>query len=515
MSLTSNALLWFMWIGLTLVAGAALASVMYVGGRRDLLLIGGTTGAHHQIELACESCHTSDFFAGAGTIEKDMNKACLNCHEDELKVSNDFHPVKKFRDPRNADRRENLDALMCVTCHLEHRPEVTNAMAVTLPNDYCLACHQDVYKDRPTHVGSGFETCASAGCHNYHDNTALYEDFLVKHAGGEAFAERAVLPLAAGRGADPVRRALGQADPVAALTAFLRDAAGEDKKEAAGPDAVARLAKVLTAGDAIAPAGFMNEEAVADWAGSAHALAGVNCAGCHAPKHAEGAKSSVLEAAWIERPGMDVCQSCHKQEAATFVEGKHGMRAHPELSGLRKEPKNAMLKIAAMLFQDEPLPPLPVSEALIPMKPEAAQLTVGSCNACHRPHEQDLKAAAVAACAGCHDDAHTQAYFSSPHFRLWEAELAGTGEPGSGVTCADCHMPKLEAHGTAFTTHNQNAYFRPNEKMIRPVCSNCHSLAFSIDSLADPELVESNFNGRPSKHIPSIDWALSRTRRAE
>ena len=28
----------------------------------------------------------------------------------------------------------------------------------------------------------GFETCASAGCHNFHDNRALYEDFLIKHA---------------------------------------------------------------------------------------------------------------------------------------------------------------------------------------------------------------------------------------------------------------------------------------------------------------------------------------------
>ena len=84
-----------------------------------------------------------------------------------------------------------------------------------------------------------------------------------------------------------------------------------------------------------------------------------------------------------------------------------------------------------------------------------------------------------------------------------------------GGSLAVARGSKIEARGKAFTMHNQNAYFRPNEKMIRPVCSNCHSLEFSIDALADPELVESNFNGRPSLHIPSIDWALSRTRRAE
>jgi len=38
----------------------------------------------------------------------------------------------------------------------------------------------------------------------------------------------------------------------------------------------------------------------------------------------------------------------------------------------------------------------------------------------------------------------------------------------------------------------------------------CHSLEFSIDALADPELIRRNFNGQPTKHIPSIDWALQR-----
>ena len=36
---------------------------------------------------------------------------------------------------------------------------------------------------RPSHAGLGFAGCALAGCHNYHDNRALYEDFLVAHAG--------------------------------------------------------------------------------------------------------------------------------------------------------------------------------------------------------------------------------------------------------------------------------------------------------------------------------------------
>jgi hypothetical protein len=39
---------------------------------------------------------------------------------------------------------------------------------------------------------------------------------------------------------------------------------------------------------------------------------------------------------------------------------------------------------------------------------------------------------------------------------------------------------------------------------------NCHGLAFAIDALADAGLVKSNFNGRPARHVPSIDWAVRR-----
>ncbi len=58
--------------------------------------------------------------------------------------------------------------------------------------------------------------------------------------------------------------------------------------------------------------------------------------------------------------------------------------------------------------------------------------------------------------------------------------------------------------------HNQNANLRPNEKMLRSVCLECHSLGLSIDALADPELVRRNFGGQPARHVPSIEMALSR-----
>jgi hypothetical protein len=61
--------------------------------------------------------------------------------------------------------------------------------------------------------------------------------------------------------------------------------------------------------------------------------------------------------------------------------------------------------------------------------------------------------------------------------------------------------------------HNQNDTLRPNEKMIRPVCMACHNLEFSIDALADKALIENNFSGQPSEHIPSIDWSLKRVKK--
>jgi hypothetical protein len=49
--------------------------------------------------------------------------------------------------------------------------------------------------------------------------------------------------------------------------------------------------------------------------------------------------------------------------------------------------------------------------------------------------------------------------------------------------------------------------------MIRPVCMACHNLEFSIDALADKALIENNFSGQPSEHIPSIDWSLKRVKK--
>ncbi len=137
------------------------------------------------------------------------------------------------------------------------------------------------------------------------------------------------------------------------------------------------------------------------------------------------------------------------------------------------------------------------------------------CNTCHSAHAYNLNTAKVEACAGCHDDKHTKAYFQSPHYDLFKKETAGELPKGSGVSCATCHMPiaeKRDASGQRvhFITHNQNDNLRPNEKMARSACMGCHGLQFTLDSLADPALIARNFNGRSAVHIESIEWAQKR-----
>ena len=43
--------------------------------------------------------------------------------------------------------------------------------------------------------------------------------------------------------------------------------------------------------------------------------------------------------------------------------------------------------------------------------------------------------------------------------------------------------------------------------MIRSSCMECHGLSFTLDALADPELVGTNYDAPPSAHVDSIHYA--------
>ena len=481
--MSRTALLWILWGLLTLLSASAVLATLYIGGDRTVLLPGQTAGAHHQLEIACETCHTSKPFESQASVRKDINKTCVTCHKDELKEADDSHPKKKFTNPRMASYWEKIDGRFCTSCHVEHQPEVTLPMMVTLQGDYCVACHsdgdQDIRKDRESHADLTFDTCASSGCHNYHDNRALYEDFLVKHADAPWLNEVPVIAAAA-------LPAVPRASNTQEIEAFL-----------------ATLEEPGT-------------EVAHDWAASAHAAADVTCTSCHAPE----------EQAWTDHPDQEICSDCHKPATKTFALGRHGMRNHQEISKPRdakKQLKSLGWKqapdalVAAMnSYLEDPAPPamMSTSEARVELDPETHGQGM-TCISCHAPHREEPKQTAVTACLTCHSDDHSRSFEDSPHAALWEAELAGTGLPGSGVTCATCHMPQAERKGLAVTNHNQNDNLRPNEKMIRSVCMECHGLGFAIDALADPALIANNFLGQPSRHIESIDWAIRRVEPSE
>lgn len=455
MALTKNQSLWLMWILVTLLISLYFAYTLLKGEDKTVFMPGETSHGHHQIEMACGACHGESF-----TDKETVQKSCVNCHGEQLKEAKDDHPKKKFTDPRNADRVAELDARYCVTCHTEHKPEITHEMGVTLPIDYCFKCHEDVAEDRPSHEGMAFDTCASAGCHNYHDNRALYEDFLAKHLHEENILEKAIIDLMPNTA--EVAEMLGQYP----LEAYPLEAVTE-------PDA---------------PEGIeMSEKIKNQWLVTAHAEKGVNCSACHQ-------KEKTSE--WIEKPDHSMCKTCHVNEVEGFLEGKHGMRLNEEKLGMTLEPMSP-------------------SQANIPMKSNAHAAELG-CTSCHAAHEFDIEFAAIRGCLQCHTDDHSLAYKDSPHHALVEKEKAGELPEGSSVTCATCHMPRTEKeyfYGEVIqvlTEHDQSDNLRPNEKMIRPVCMNCHGLGFAIDSLADPELIKKNFNGSPAVHIESLDLAEDR-----
>ncbi|MFK7893231.1 MAG: cytochrome c3 family protein [Granulosicoccus sp.] len=442
---------WLLWILGTLVTSVTFG--LMFGGVIDQshFMPGPLSPGHHQLQDACGTCHTSEFGG-----DEMLQNACSQCHADERDDDIDSHPISKFEDPRNAARLEKIDATFCVTCHVEHQPAITLKDGLTQPKDICVHCHTDIDEERPSHADMGFETCASSGCHNYHDNRALYTDFLIRHREAEDHLGN---PFVTGRDfAELVHEIMEyphEQYPVEALDITSMDS----------PETVEASAEIH-----------------AQWQDTAHAAAGVNCSSCHQPLNEAGEST-----AWVDKPGIDGCQSCHGIEVRHFTEGKHGMRLAQNLQ------------------------PMTPAMARLPMQADAAHEEL-TCNTCHGAHDFNVVTAAVEACESCHADEHTVAYRESQHYALWLAETQGDAPSGSGVSCATCHMPRESKDindwmERVVVNHNQNDTLSPNSKMIRPVCLSCHGLEFSINALADESLIDNNFNAYPSVHVDSVDLA--------
>lgn len=431
-----------LWSLVTAVIAGWYAFVFVKADDKSALLPGMTTHGHYQIELQCAACHDREETRNIFTTSGVSNAACNKCHAQDLENAGDSHPVRKFKNPENAVFLDHIDALQCVTCHREHNGKTTGGMGVTIPADYCAHCHGMTLENLDSHKDLPFNSCATTGCHNYHDNRALSPSFLLKHFGEPANLPEQVIPAV-----DTLANWLEESDnpPRAALA----------KLDADAPGGKSNAADILTA-----------------WHETAHAAAGINCSDCHDP----GEK-------WVETPDHTSCAICHEGEVAGFLKGKHGMR---------------------LIFPE--LPPMTPAEARRPMKASAAHEAL-SCSSCHQPHRYDIQFAARQACVKCHDDDHTKAYSGSAHARLWQAELDGNVPPGTGVSCATCHLPRENNGGHFSANHNQNANLTPNEKMLQNVCLRCHGMQFALDSLSDEKLIRANFSQQPARHHTGLDMA--------
>ncbi|MFV8783221.1 cytochrome c3 family protein [Microbulbifer sp. SA54] len=415
---------------LVTVVAAALITYNLEASDKTFFLSGEVTHGHHQVELACTTCHGEGFSGQEG-----IQQACVSCHGDELTEADDSHPRSKFLDPRNAGLLERLDARYCVACHTEHKPEITHAMGVTQAGDFCIHCHSDIADNRPNHSEFAFDSCASAGCHNYHDNRFLYEDFLAGRLNVPDMLTDSQLPVRTlvshWQAAHPERSPLKMEDADLAVTAIA-------------PEALIELQQ--------------------DWAASAHAQTDTNCSDCHTGNQINFSSSEIVT----------LCGDCHANQRDRFTEGKHGFRFSSRLPEQFRHESGAI----------SPL------EAKTAMKESAGGEL--NCVSCHGAHSTDVRYAAVEACISCHDDEHSRNYFTSAHYQAWQ-ETSDVG-----VSCATCHLPREVSNGETIVNHNQNHNLRPVEKML-PVCLSCHGIEFAMAALADKEQHLNNFNAGVQK----------------
>ena len=453
-----NGLIWVLWLLGTAMAGGYLFHAIK-GPQQQLFLPGKTTYGHYQIELQCSACHDE----GNDMVKQE---ACISCHGEELERVGDSHPIAKFAKSTDAlkllpmDMRANsalVKSRYCITCHVEHRSDglaaTKGGMGLTQPENYCKACHEDIQENRVTHEGLAFSTCLAAGCHNFHDNSGLFEQHLKDHMHEKpnVVSDEARVPKRdfAQRHQQWVK---DQGKSIIKLTMATADAPRDVKLE---------------------------KNQLIAWQDTPHAAAGVNCTDCHNVK--DEPTGNLI---WKDNPGYATCKTCHKDEVHDFLGSRHGMRL------------------------DQGLSPMTPGMARLPMLDTARDIQM-TCNSCHSAHSFDTQFAAMSACMQCHADEHTLSFKNSAHHDAWLDEIAGVGAAGSGVSCATCHLPrvqqKVEGKMQTSVMHNQNDFLRPNEKMLRPVCMQCHGLPFAIDALADRKLIDSNFSDQPAgkHHQPS------------
>ncbi len=342
-----------------------------------------------------------------------------------------------------------MDVRQCPICHREHRPGLTRRGDVTARADFCFGCHRNIGEERPSHQGFSRTGCDAVGCHHYHDNTALYEDFLKQHLNEPETNPQAALPTGP----------------------FQVEHARHDR-----PISTSR--EIQDAPDALRLAGPKLDE----WLKSSHARAGLTCSGCHLA-------SQGWKKIWLAQPNETGCRDCHAEQIAGFERGRHGMRL------------------------GRSLPLMSPKFAKLPMRSEAVgeKLGCAACHAAHSFDVRKAAVDSCLKCHADEHSLAYRGSPHAELWRAELSGNVPAGRGISCASCHLPRQSHNVAGVQAISVeHNQNANLRPTEKMAKEVCVQCHSLKFAMESIADSTLVANNFRGRPARALPAFDMVARR-----
>jgi len=259
---------WAGWLVLSLIIMGYFGSALWTQQSQAVFIPGALSAGHHQFADKCQVCHQA--------FSRDSQAACVGCHASSLE--HDTHPASKLSTVNNA----NPDVSRCVSCHTEHKPEITQKMGVTRALDFCVNCHQKTRETRPEHQQFAADSCTQ--CHNYHDNRVLNPKFLREHHHDPKLS----------------------AEPRLIQRDFHNYYARQPKLPLKNFGVVEQDSPAFV---------NLSSSLASEWEASRHAHTGVNCKACH----------SNATVSWIEKPDYKVCQDCHQAEKESYLKGKHGV----------------------------------------------------------------------------------------------------------------------------------------------------------------------------------------------
>ena len=251
---------------------------------------------------------------------------------------------------------------------------------------------------------------------------------------------------------------------------------------------------------------------------SAMAAAEVTCRDCHEVK-ADYPGAVEHEGAYVlAAPTTAMCQKCHEDEVAQFMQSRHSLPAYVAVAGSKDLSSSLMAMYQAVpegsFAPDKARNAIAALEgsAITPFACDnchsigipAADGSVGRCQKCHIRHEFSLEQARKPeTCNNCHigpDHPQWEIYQESPHGILyatngsswnWDAEAGNlTVTDFPAPTCALCHMSGFGASSTTHDVGDRLSWFlfasisqqRPdwqeNRTRMQNVCLECHNETF-------------------------------------